>query len=91
MSDQFDDDLFAALPQGTDLQRYVDEGWPLNHFLTALVENDLMECIGRADDANLAALEAYCLWLKNFAPAQCFGSKERVAAWIAQRGLKGAD
>lgn len=86
----YDNEIFAELPQGEDLRRYVDGGWPMNHFLMALVENDLMECIGRADERNFDALDAYCAWLRNYAPPLCYGNKQRVAEWIANKGLKGA-
>ena len=87
--DRYDNEMFAALPQGEDLKRYVEEGWPVHHFLTALLENDLMECVGRADERNFDALDAYCAWLRTYAPPVCFGSKEKVAAWISRKGLKG--
>lgn len=91
MSDDemFDNDLFRSLPQAQDLRAYVEEGRPTNHFLTALVQNDLMACIGRADTRSKAALEDYVMWLKSYAPGECYGGREQVTAWIAQRGLKG--
>ena len=85
----FDNDLFRSLPQHQDLREYVEDGRPTNHFLTALLENDLMSCIGRADPRNKAALEDYVVWLKSFAPGPCYGGKAEVAAWIAHRGLRG--
>ncbi|MGI9475067.1 MAG: hypothetical protein ACR2PI_00030 [Hyphomicrobiaceae bacterium] len=90
MSDEmFDNDLFQSLPQAQDLREYVEDGRPTNHFLTALLHNDLMSCIGRADKHNKAALEDYVIWLKSYAPGQCYGGREEVAAWIAHRGLRG--
>jgi len=90
MTDQrYDNDLFESLPQGRDLRTYVDEGRPMNHFLMALVRNDLLECVGRADPRNLAALDSYCMWLRSYAPPGCFGDREKVAAWIEHKGLAG--
>ncbi len=90
MSDErYDNDLFRSLPQADDLRNYVEEGRPTNHFLTALLENDLMSCLGRADARNKQALEDYCTWLKSFAPGNCYGSPEAVREWIAHRGLSG--
>lgn len=90
MSDEmFDNDLFQSLPQAQDLREYVEVGRPTNHFLTALLQNDLMACIARADARNKAVLEDYVIWLKSYAPGQCYGGREEVAAWIAHRGLKG--
>lgn len=80
--------LFDSLPQGAALRRYIEDGYPTNHFLRAVLENDLMEALARADDANFAALEAYCAWLRTYAPAASHGTPDRVAAWIARRGLR---
>ena len=87
--DPYDNELFRCLPQADDLRLYVEEGRPMNHFLTALVENDLMECIGRADEQSLEALDAYCAWLRTYAPRACYGSAERMADWIRNRGMLG--
>ena len=93
MSDNelFDSDLFRSLPQAKDLREYVEDGRPTNHFLTALLQNDLMTCVGRADRRNLAALEDYVMWLKSYAPGQCYGGRHEVAAWIGHRGLRGVE
>ena len=85
----YENDLFAALPQGDALRRYIEGGYPLNHFLEAVVSNDLMETVAHADDANLDALEAYVAWLRTFAPSAAYGSRDKVDAWVAQRGLRG--
>ena len=58
--DRYDNEMFAALPRGEDLKRCVKEGWAVHHFLTALLENDLMECVERADERNVDALASYC-------------------------------
>jgi hypothetical protein len=87
--DLFDNELFESLPQAADLRLYIEEGRPTNHFLTALLANDLMATLGRADAPNKAAIEDYCLWLKSHAPAACHGSRETVEAWIARGGIKG--
>lgn len=87
----FDNDLFRSLPQAQDLREYVEDGRPTNHFLTALLQNDLMTCVGRADARNKAALEDYVMWLKSYAPSPCYGAEEKVAAWIQHRGLQGVE
>jgi hypothetical protein len=87
--ERYDNELFATLPQAADLRDYIERGRPTNHFLTALLENDLMGCMGRADARNRAALADYCMWLKSYAPSPSYGGKEKVAAWIAHKGLSG--
>ncbi len=88
--DLFDNELFESLPQAADLRLYIEEGRPTNHFLTALLSNDLMATLGRADAVNKAAIEDYCLWLKSFAPGACYGSRQAVESWIHRGGMKAA-
>ena len=54
-------------------------------FLQAVICNDLKEAIGRADDENMANLPAYIAYFYNDAPASCWGSKENMKLWLAQR------
>lgn len=89
--EMFDNDLFRSLPQAQDLREYVEDGRPTNHFLTALLQNDLMMCVGRADARNQAALEDYVMWLKSYAPGPCYGGADKVSAWIHHRGLQGVE
>jgi len=63
------------------LVRYASTGGPLGHFLTAVVENNLVEAISRADDANGAALGAIVSYCYNELPGGCWGSPEKVKAW----------
>lgn len=87
MDDIFDNDLFHSLPQARDLRHYVEEGRPTNHFLTALLENDLITCVARADARNKAVLADYVMWLRSYAPGDCYGSPKAVAAWISVGGM----
>ena len=50
------------------IQRWYYEGYPLGHFLTAVVRNDLCEACFRADDINVRALKLYALFLSNHLP-----------------------
>jgi hypothetical protein len=66
--------------EGLDL--WIDHGVLPGSFLTAVLCNDLMDAFARADENNIRQLPAYCAYLYNQAPPHCFGSKERVRAWI---------
>jgi hypothetical protein len=57
-------------------------------FLTAVIENDLREAIGKADDENIKILGAYIQFFYNHAPTGCWGSKEKVAQWKQDGGLR---
>lgn len=50
------------------IQRWYHEGYPLGHFLTAVVRNDLCEACFQADDTNIRALKLYALFLHNHLP-----------------------
>jgi hypothetical protein len=52
-------------------------------FLTALLSNDLMGAMGRADEENAARIKDWCTFLYNFTPAGSHGSPERVRAWLS--------
>ena len=64
------------------LTRYINEHCPVGDFLIAVLENDLMEAVGRADDENLRNLPAFVAYLYNEAPGNCWGSPEAVRAWL---------
>ena len=61
---------------------YVLHRRPVGHFLTALLANDLMAAFARADEANAAAMQRWCRFLYNFTPSPCWGSPEKVRAWL---------
>jgi hypothetical protein len=70
------------------LVRYVTVGCPVGSFLTAVLENNLMESFERADEENRAALFNLCSFVYGDVPAPCHGSPENVRAWIEQGGLE---
>jgi len=66
------------------LRRYIEGHCPVGDFLTAVLENNLSEAVGRADDENASNLAAYIGYLYNEAPSQCWGSPEKVSAWLSE-------
>lgn len=71
------------------LLRYIENGETVGGFLTALLCCDLKETFARADDINGSRVRDYLKFLYNYAPAQCWGSREAVDAWQAHGGLVG--
>lgn len=71
------------------MRRYVEHGIQPGSFLTAVLSNDLIDAMRRADDVNLHALPAYGRFLINEAPCGCFGSPETFQAWCKSGGLTG--
>ena len=50
-------------------------------FLGAVLSNDLMEAIGRADANSMASLKHIAMFIYNELPRDCHGSKETVKHW----------
>ena len=67
------------------LERWRDHGIYPGNFLTAVLENDLIGSLGRADEENLANLPAYGAYLYNEMPIGSHGSKEIMRAWSEAR------
>ena len=79
---------YESLPEGLQggMKRYVEQGIKPGSFMTAVLENDLFGALAQADEMNRDRLYDICKWLYNEAPSQCWGSKEKVEAWIAKGG-----
>ncbi len=75
------DQIPAHMREG--IRAYVEDRRPIGHFLTALLSNDLKNAALRADDANRAALADWVGFIYEYAPSNCWGSPEIVAAWLA--------
>ena len=65
------------------LANYVANHQSVGDFLTAVLENNLSGAVGRADEASWRGLGAVVSWLYNEPPSGCWGSPERVKAWLA--------
>jgi len=72
------------IPRGVkaSIDAYVDDGRPTGDFLRAVLSNDLMEAVARADEYNRIALADICVYIYNFTPNTCHGSADIVNNWI---------
>ena len=68
---------------------YVLHGYQPGSFLTALLSNDFMEAVGRADEDNARCLKGRAQFFYNYVPNGCFRSPEHVATWLKNGGLVG--
>ena len=69
------------------LARYAQYGIQPGGFLTAVLSNDLVGAINRADSYgrdNLCAIVDFIYWEL---PGLLWGSSERVGTWIVEQGL----
>ena len=79
---------YGRIPEATrwGIARYVEFGIMPGSFLQAVVENDLKGAIRNADQDSLASLAATVSWFHNHSLGTCYGSPERVEAWVYGSG-----
>lgn len=70
------DDLYGAL------ERYLNHGIMPGSFMTAVLENNLMEAFGRADICNEANMKNIVGYMYNNIPSNTWGSPERVKDYL---------
>jgi len=61
--------------------RWIAGGIRPGSFLSAVLENNLMEAYSRADSTNAACMRDYVIFLHNYAPSESYGSVEEVNKW----------
>ena len=82
---------YSRIPEHcqSGLRRYIENGCDVGGFLTAVLENNLVEAFGRADLENQVNMRQYADFLYNQAPSECWGSRSKVVAWMKKGGMKG--
>ena len=80
---------YSGLPDHMQdaMKNYIEHGIEPGSFLSAVLCNDFMGAVGRADHINRHCLADYAMWLHNYAPPACFGSGEKFVAWLNGRRL----
>jgi hypothetical protein len=68
---------------------YITHGLPPGGFLTAVLEDKLVEAASRADDFNKHHLYEWASVMYNDVPLPARGSRENVTKWLRHRGLRG--
>lgn len=64
---------------------YLEKGIRPGSFLTAVLENNLVESIAQADSINQTWIKNWANFLYNEMPIVSWGSKEKVNAWIKNK------
>jgi hypothetical protein len=62
-------------------ERWIENGIYPGSFLTAVIHNDLVEAVGRADFINRNRLHDIVSFFYNEAPSPCWGSPALAKAW----------
>jgi len=65
---------------------YIEEGLHPGGFLTAVLENRLLEVLSRANDMNIHYFKDWGRWLCQI-PMAAKGSEAAVANWIEHKGM----
>ena len=75
---------YSKLPERLQggVQRYIEDGIQPGDFLTAVIQNNLTETVGKADDDMIKIIPQIVGWFYNEAPAICWGSKNKMKNWI---------
>lgn len=64
------------------LTRYAEEGVPTGEFLQAVIANDFLMAVGRADIMSMRGLPAIACYVYQELPSRCHGSRAVYRAWI---------
>jgi hypothetical protein len=71
------------------MRKYLENGKPAGAFLTAVLQNNLVQAFGAADEENTERLKDYAQFCYWEITSEAWGSPEKVAAWIERGGLNG--
>jgi hypothetical protein len=82
---------YSSLPEHMQdgMQLWVERGIEPGSFLAAVLRNDLMGALGKADSVNINRLKDYGMFLYNEVPSDCFGSHAKYVAWMERGGMMG--
>ena len=64
------------------LGRYVKDKIPTGGFLEAVLSNDLVGAVGRADSENIQRIPEIVKYIYNNLPSNCWGDTETVTKWL---------
>lgn len=80
-------DLLPPYMQG-GMKRYLENGIRPGDFISAVLQNDLVEAYRRADKINIAYMHNWVKFIYNHVPMRAQGSKEKFENWIKAGGLQ---
>ena len=68
------------------VEYYIERGIQPGGFLSAVLSNDFIEAVGRADEENSNNLREWGVFLYNHLPAGSYGSQDNFNNWIRRSG-----
>lgn len=76
-----DPETFVTEYMREGFRLWIENAIPPGSFGMAVLSNDLKEACGRADTTNRRYIFSIVSWLYNYAPSDCWGSKENTETW----------
>lgn len=75
---------YAAIPEATrdSMMAYVEDRREPSGFLSAVICNNLINAVCKADKHNFLVIKEIAQWFYNVAPERCFGSPEKMSSWL---------
>ena len=79
---------YSGLPERLQdgMKRYIENGIQPGDFLTACIQDKLVESLGRASTRTYEYVHSVAMFLYNEAPYDAWGSKEIMNLWIQRIG-----
>lgn len=77
----------SKCPEGVkhSLNLYVEHRLHTGGFLKAVLENDLVGAVSRADRESLSSLGDIVAYVFNELPGDCWGNPEKVDQWLSSK------
>lgn len=63
------------------VQRYIEDGYLPGDFLFAVITNNLLMAVGRADSDMIKVLPEITTWFYSYPPSPCWGSEKALENW----------
>jgi len=78
---------YSKLPERlrTGTQLYIEKGVPPGDFLTAVIQNNLVETFVRADNDMAKKIYEIITWFYWEVPSACWGSETKMNKWIYKK------
>lgn len=81
--------LHVPLHMHGGVHRYIAHGIRPGDFIYVVLTSGVKDAIRFADPLNGRSIDAWQTFISDFIPPECHGSKDKVQAWIDQKGLDG--
>ena len=85
--EKIDKAIQMGVPEHTvgALERYINDRIPTGSFLNAVLCNDLVDAISKADEQNLRAIPEIVKFIYNNIPMNSWRTEEKVREWLSDR------